>query len=149
MRYVRQGFLSFFLAVAMLVSALCASAQDTHKLWFFPVAVGDFNVMPDTTINSSFGIGLMNAVTNQKGVSLGALFNMNRQLRGVQISGITNISSGVEKGLQMAGAVNISAGYMRGLQLASYNYERFTNRTDKRGNESSTWRSDRIGKLHS
>lgn len=122
MRYVRQGFLSFFLAVAMLVSALCASAQDTHKLWFFPVAVGDFNVMPDTTINSSFGIGLMNAVTNQKGVSLGALFNMNRQLRGVQISGITNISSGVEKGLQMAGAVNISAGYMRGLQLASYNY---------------------------
>ncbi len=112
----------FISSIVILLSSLSLYAQEERRLCFLPVAVGDFRLMPDTTVNSSFGMGLMNAVTNQKGVSLGALFNVNRKLNGVQIGGITNISSGVDKGVQVAGAVNVSAGYMRGLQLSAYNY---------------------------
>lgn len=109
-------------AILLLLGLLPVGAQKAKQLYFMPITVGDFRLMPDTTIRSGFNVGLMNAVTEQKGVSVGAISNINRNLRGVQISGVTNISEGVEKGLQIAGAANISAGYMRGLQLGAYNY---------------------------
>lgn len=99
-----------------------ASSQSIRRMWLLPVTVGDFKVMPDTTIESYFNIGLMNGVTTQKGLSIGAISNVNNRLKGIQLSGVTNISSGVDKGLQIAGAVNVSASYMRGLQIAPYNY---------------------------
>ena len=43
-------------------------------------------------------------------------------LKGLQLSGITNISMGVQGGAQIAGVLNVSAGTMRGFQLAAYNY---------------------------
>ena len=97
-------------------------AQESRQLYAMPITFGDFRVMPDTTIESVFNIGLINGVTKQRGLSIGAISNINNRLRGIQISGITNISSGVDRGLQIAGAANVSASYMRGLQMAAYNY---------------------------
>ena len=97
-------------------------AQESRQLYAMPITFGDFRVMPDTTIESVFNIGLINGVTKQNGLSIGAISNINNRLRGIQISGITNISSGVDRGLQIAGAANVSASYMRGLQMAAYNY---------------------------
>ena len=106
----------------LLLLAVPLKAQKSKHLFFMPITLGEFKVMPDTTIESCFNIGLMNGVTLQKGISFGAISNVSRTLRGIQLSGITNISSGVERGLQVAGAANVSASYMRGLQLAAYNY---------------------------
>lgn len=110
------------IAIVLTMSFCAASAQNYKRLYLMPVTVGDFKVMPDTTIESCLNIGLMNGVTVQKGLSIGAISNVNSRLQGIQLSGVTNISRGVDKGLQIAGAVNVSASYMRGLQLAPYNY---------------------------
>lgn len=129
---MRNLFNIFGKSVAMymlLMAALPLHAQSSKRLYFMPITLGEFKLMPDTTISSHFNIGLLNGVTTQKGFSLGAISNINNKLHGVQMSGITNISSGVEKGIQMAGIVNVSAGYMRGLQLAAYNYSDSLNGT--------------------
>ena len=118
----KRHYILFLLSAIMQFSPLTLMAQEVKSRYFMPIAIGDFKLMPDTTLTSNFNIGLMNAVTLQKGVSVSALFNINHSLRGIQMAGITNISSGVEKGIQIAPAVNISAGYMRGIQLAAYNY---------------------------
>ena len=117
-----NGISKIIMALGLLMSAYTASSQSYRRMWLLPVTVGDFKVMPDTTIESYFNIGLMNGVTTQKGLSIGAISNVNNRLKGIQISGVTNISSGVDKGLQIAGAVNVSASYMRGVQMAPYNY---------------------------
>lgn len=116
------GIFKTITAIILAMSAVTASSQSYRRLYLLPVTAGYFKVMPDTTIESCLNIGLMNGVTTQKGLSVGAISNVNRRLRGIQLSGVTNISSGVDKGLQIAGAVNVSSSYMRGLQLAPYNY---------------------------
>lgn len=98
------------------------NTKKSRRVYFMPITFGEFRLMPDTTIESSFNIGMINGVTKQRGLSLGVVSNINHNLRGIQMSGITNISSGVDKGLQLSSAVNVSAGYMRGLQVAAYNY---------------------------
>lgn len=98
------------------------NTKKPRRVYFMPITFGEFRLMPDTTIESSFNIGMINGVTKQRGLSLGVVSNINHNLRGIQMSGITNISSGVDKGLQLSSAVNVSAGYMRGLQVAAYNY---------------------------
>lgn len=117
-----NGISKIIMALGLLMSAYTASSQSYRRMWLMPVAFGDFKVMPDTTIESCLNIGLMTGVTTQRGLSVGAISNVNNRLKGIQLSGVTNISSGVDKGLQIAGAVNVSASYMRGLQLAPYNY---------------------------
>lgn len=119
MRILQNKIVAMFVLLLMVSSV---QAQKPKQLFFMPIAFGEFKLMPDTTISSYFNIGLTNGVTTQKGVSIGAMSNINKTLRGIQVSGVTNISSGVEKGIQLAGIVNVSAGYMRGLQLAAYNY---------------------------
>ena len=42
--------------------------------------------------------------------------------RGIQLSGISNITQGVERGVQLSGLINVSSEYMRGLQFATVNY---------------------------
>lgn len=108
--------------ILLLIVSLSLQAQRPKHYYFMPITLGEFNLMPDTTITSHFNVGLVNGVTTQKGVSMGLISNINKNLRGLQISGVTNISSGVENGVQLAGIVNVSAGYMRGVQLAAYNY---------------------------
>ena len=98
------------------------NTKKPRRVYFMPITFGEFRLMPDTTIESSFNIGMINGVTKQRGLSLGVVSNINHNLRGIQMSGVTNISSGVDKGLQLSSAVNVSAGYMRGLQVAAYNY---------------------------
>lgn len=117
-----NGISKIIMALGLLMSAYTASSQSYRRMWLMPVAFGDFKVMPDTTIESCLNIGLMTGVTTQSGLSVGAISNVNNRLKGIQLSGVTNISSGVDKGLQIAGAVNVSASYMRGLQIAPYNY---------------------------
>ena len=112
----------YLVTILFMLLPLSLQAQKPRQLYFMPITFGDLRLMPDTTLKSNFNIGLINGVTTQKGFSIGAVSNVNHTLRGIQISGITNISSGVEKGIQLAGAVNVSAGYMRGLQMAAYNY---------------------------
>ena len=66
---------------------------------------------------------LSNWTASVKGLQLSGFSNISSSpLRGAQLSGVTNITMGVEKGLQAAGLLNVSSGDMRGLQVGAYNY---------------------------
>ena len=87
---------------------------------------------------TSVSIGLTHHTDSLKGFQLNALSNTAETLRGVQVSGfsnisampfkgfqlsgISNISMGVERGMQLGAILNVSAGYMRGAQMGIYNY---------------------------
>ena len=96
------------------------------------------NHREDTTHVTNFSIGLTSTTDTVKGVQANILSNFARNvrglqlsgfsnisispMRGVQFSGITNISMGVERGLQAASLLNVSTGDMRGMQTSIYNY---------------------------
>lgn len=122
-------------ALGVLVSvAVVAPAQRLHGL---AIDLGKTNPVDSTRItNLSIGVTshtdslkgvqlnvLSNYAWNVKGLQLSGFSNISSTpLRGMQLSGITNITMGVEKGLQLASLLNVSAGTMSGMQLGAYNY---------------------------
>ncbi|MBM6991964.1 MAG: DUF3943 domain-containing protein [Prevotella sp.] len=67
--------------------------------------------------------GVANAAHAMRGLQLSGYSNIVfTPMRGIQLSTLTNIAMGVKCGIQVAGAANISSGYMHGLQLSAYNY---------------------------
>ena len=122
-------------ALGVLVSvAVGAPAQRLHGL---AIDLGKTNPVDSTRItNLSIGVTshtdslkgvqlnvLSNYAWNVKGLQLSGFSNISSTpLRGMQLSGITNITMGVEKGLQLASLLNVSAGTMSGMQLGAYNY---------------------------
>lgn len=120
------------LTVIMLMSATTASAQHGIAIDFGK------NHKGDTTHVTNFSLGIASNTDTLKGVQLNAAVNYARSVKGLQLSGfsnisssplkgmqlcgITNISMGVDKGAQIAAILNISSGMMRGMQLGAYNY---------------------------
>lgn len=67
--------------------------------------------------------GVSNIAASVRGVQLSGLSNiLLTPLRGMQISTLTNISMGVGRGMQFAGIANINSGNMHGVQAGAYNY---------------------------
>ena len=58
------------------------NTKKPRRVYFMPITFGEFRLMPDTTIESSFNIGMINGVTKQRGLSLGVVSNINHNLRG-------------------------------------------------------------------
>ena len=61
------------------------NTKKPRRVYFMPITFGEFRLMPDTTIESSFNIGMINGVTKQLGLSLGVVSNINHNLRGIQM----------------------------------------------------------------
>ena len=131
---MKKSNLRFISLTAILLAATAVSAQHRHGL---AIDFGKTNKADSTRITSlSFGVSshtdtlkglqlnvLSNYAWNVKGLQLSGFSNISSTpLRGMQLSGITNITMGVEKGLQLAGLLNVSAGTMSGMQLGAYNY---------------------------
>ena len=120
------------LTVIMQMSVITVSAQHGIAIDFGK------NHKEDTTHVTNFSLGVASNTDTLKGVQLNAAVNYARSVKGLQLSGfsnilssplkgmqlcgITNISMGVDKGAQIAAILNISSGMMRGLQLGTYNY---------------------------
>ena len=118
----------------MLTIATTAMGQLKHGLAI------DFGKThhEDTTRVTNFSLGLtshtdtlkglqLNVISNfaydTKGMQLSGLSNITMSpLKGLQLAGITNISMGVQGGAQLAAVLNVSGGMMRGFQFATYNY---------------------------
>ena len=67
--------------------------------------------------------GLMSAAKRVKGVQMSGMNNISGGgLVGLQLSGISNISMGVEKGLQSPAVMNVCADKMNGFQFSAFNY---------------------------
>lgn len=63
--------------------------------------------------------GFLNGVNGQmRGLQLSGISNVARQMNGVQLSALSNVSSTPMRGLQLSGITNISMGVKRGIQLA-------------------------------
>lgn len=64
-----------------------------------------------------------NVAGRARGVQLSGMSNISlNPLRGLQLSTFTNISSGVDKGAQISALVNVASHTVKGFQLSTYNY---------------------------
>ena len=131
---MKRTNLKLMFVFLMLTIATAAMGQLKHGLSF------DFGKThhEDTTRVTNFSLGLtshtdtlkglqLNVISNfaydTKGMQLSGLSNITMSpLKGLQLAGITNISMGVQGGAQLAAVLNVSGGMMRGFQFATYNY---------------------------
>ena len=131
---MKKSFLRPVMLGVLVSAATTVTAQHGHGL---AIDFGKTNKADSAHItNLSIGLTshtdtlkgvqlnlLSNYAWNVKGIQLSGFSNISSTpLRGIQLSGITNISMGVEKGLQLAGLLNVSSGLMSGMQLGIYNY---------------------------
>ena len=130
---------------------MAAQSVKGHRLPNVAVGVSHHH---DSVLCSSLNVGLLSEVDTlggfqyglllgaargaANGVMLATLANASHSLRGLQLSGVsnivfmpmqgvqlsalTNIAMGVRGGVQLSSIANVSSGSMRGLQLGTYNY---------------------------
>ena len=129
---MKEFKLNRLLVATLMLAATTASAQRGLS-----IDIGK-NHPEDTTHVTGFSLGLSHATDVLKGVQVNVLSNYAHSMKGLQVSGftnisaspmrgvqlspVTNISMGVDRGLQAAALLNISSGNMRGMQMAIYNY---------------------------
>ena len=131
---MKESTLKLLLFATTLMVAMTSSAQHGHGL---AIDIGKSH-QEDTTHVTHLSVGvtsntdtlkgvqfnmLSNYARNVKGLQLSGFSNISSSpMRGIQLSGVTNISMGVEKGIQAAGLLNVSSGEIQGMQVGAYNY---------------------------
>ncbi len=122
------------MAASLLATLAVSTAYAQHGI---AIDIGKSH-REDTTHVTNLSIGVTSNTDSLKGVQANMLSNYARNVRGLQlsgfsnissspmrgaqISGVTNISMGVESGMQAAALLNVSSGDMKGLQVGAYNY---------------------------
>ncbi len=81
-----------------------------------------FNIVREEMFGVQIG-GLANVAHDMRGLQLSAISNMSAgEARGVQLSAITNIAVRTDRALQLSGLANVCTRKMRGMQMAYGNY---------------------------
>ena len=92
--------------------------QDAKGMTFGGLLNGVGNDMKGLQISP-----VSNVAGRARGVQLSGMSNISlNPLRGLQLSAFTNISSGVDKGAQISALVNVASHTVKGFQLSAYNY---------------------------
>ena len=109
------------MALALSLFTFSSSSAQELTLRTPHFAIG---LLSNTDSIKGLQIGLFSNFANKmNGVQLAPLTNAcTTELRGMQLSGVSNISKGVRKGMQIAPLTNVCSHSMRGLQIAAYNY---------------------------
>ncbi len=112
---------SAIMALALSLFTFSSSSAQELTLRTPHFAIG---LLSNTDSIKGLQIGLFSNFANKmNGVQLAPLTNAcTTELRGMQLSGVSNISKGVRKGMQIAPLTNVCSHSMRGLQIATYNY---------------------------
>lgn len=112
---------SAIMALALSLFTFSSSSAQELTLRTPHFAIG---LLSNTDSIKGLQIGLFSNFANKmNGVQLAPLTNAcTTELRGMQLSGVSNISKGVRKGMQIAPLTNVCSHSMRGLQIAAYNY---------------------------
>lgn len=121
MTRLKKRKVSAIMALALSLFTFSSSSAQELTLRTPHFAIG---LLSNTDSIKGLQIGLFSNFANKmNGVQLAPLTNAcTTELRGMQLSGVSNISKGVRKGMQIAPLTNVCSHSMRGLQIAAYNY---------------------------
>lgn len=121
MAKLKKRKVTAIMALALSLFTFSSSSAQELTLRTPHFAIG---LLSNTDSIKGLQIGLFSNFANKmNGVQLAPLTNAcTTELRGMQLSGVSNISKGVRKGMQIAPLTNVCSHSMRGLQIAAYNY---------------------------